>query len=205
MVQYFHLHPGNPQPRLVKRAAEMLRDGAVMVYPTDTSYALGCALGYKEAIDRIRDIRRLGNKHYFTLVFPDLSGAGDYVRLSTQAFRVVKSTTPGPYTFVVPAARSIPRRVQHPNRRTIGLRIPDAAIPRDIAGALGEPLMTSTLLLPGEDLPCVDPESAKERLAHLVDLIIDGGPGDFEPTTVVELTDGVRVLREGKGDPSRFR
>ena len=204
MAQFFHVHPDNPQPRLIRQAVALLRGGAVVVYPTDSSYALGCAMGEKTAMDRIRQIRRVGSEHNFTLVFNDLSAIGLYAKLENQTFRILKSYTPGPYTFIVPATREVPRRMQHPRRRTIGLRIPEAAVPRALVDELGEALMSSTLIFPGDTDPCSDPEIIRERLEHEVELIIDGGAGDLVPTTVVDLTGEPRVLRRGKGDAAPF-
>ncbi len=205
MSQFFQIHPDNPQPRLVRQAVELLRNGAVIVYPTDSAYALGCHLGDKKALDRIRDIRRVDDKHNFTLVCRDLSQAANYARMDNIAYRLINAHTPGPYTFILPATREVPRRLLHPKRRTIGIRIPDNRIAHALLEELGEPIMSTTLILPGEDMPMTDPYEIREMLEHQVDLVIDGGYCDIEPTTVVDLTDDLPVVvRRGKGDPAPF-
>ncbi len=205
MAQYFEIHPTHPQPRLVKRAVEIVRAGGVIVYPTDSSYALGCALGEKGAMERIRRIRRVDDDHHFTLVCRDLSELSQYARVTNADYRVLKAATPGPYTFILPATREVPRRLQHPKRKTIGLRVPDHVIAQALLAELGEPLMSSTLILPGELLPTSDPEEIRERLEHDVDLVLDGGPCGLEPTTVVVLDDGrATVVREGRGSAAPF-
>ena len=205
MSQFFQIHPDNPQPRLVRQAVELLRNGAVIVYPTDSAYALGCHLGDKKALDRIRDIRRVDDKHNFTLVCRDLSQAANYARMDNIAYRLINAHTPGPYTFILPATREVPRRLLHPKRRTIGIRIPDNRIAHALLEELGEPIMSTTLILPGEDMPMTDPYEIREVLEHQVDLVIDGGYCDIEPTTVVDLTGDLPiVVRHGKGDPAPF-
>ncbi len=205
MAQYFQIHPTHPQRRLVRRAAEIVRAGGVIAYPTDSSYALGCHLGDKAAMERIRRIRRLDEDHNFTLVVRDLSELAQYARVSNADYRVLKANSPGPYTFILPATREVPRRLQHPRRKTIGLRVPDTPIVRALLAELGEPLVSTTLILPGESLPLSDPEEIRARLEHDVDLVIDGGYCGFEPTTVVVLDNGVaRVTRRGKGDVAPF-
>ena len=205
MAQYFQIHPTHPQPRLIKRAAEIVRAGGVIAYPTDSSYALGCHLGDKAAMERIRRIRRLGEDHNFTLVCRDLSEVALYARVSNADYRLLKAHTPGPYTFILPATREVPRRLQHPRRKTIGLRIPEHPIVRALLAELGAPLMSTTLILPGEDLPLSDPAAIRDRLEHDVDLVLDGGFCSLEPTTVAELEDGVvRVTRRGKGAVTPF-
>lgn len=205
MAQYFQIHPENPQPRLIKRAVEIVRVGGIIAYPTDSSYALGCHLGDKGAMERIRRIRRLDNRHNFTLVCRDLSELALYARVSNTDYRILKANTPGPYTFILPATREVPRRLQNPRRKTIGLRIPDHPIANALLVELGEPLMSVTLILPDEVLPMSDPEAVRERLEHDVDLVIDGGSCGLEPTTVVLLEDGVATIpRHGKGDISPF-
>ena len=205
MSQFFQIHPDNPQPRLVRQAVELLRNGAVIVYPTDSAYALGCHLGDKKALDRIRDIRRVDAKHNFTLVCRDLSQAAIYARMDNIAYRLINAHTPGPYTFILPATREVPRRLLHPKRRTIGIRIPDNRIAHALLEELGEPIMSTTLILPGEDMPMTDPYEIREVLEHQVDLVIDGGYCDIEPTTVVDLTGDLPiVVRHGKGDPAPF-
>jgi len=205
MSQFFQIHPDNPQPRLIRQAVEMLRNGAVIVYPTDSAYALGCHLGDKKALDRIRDIRRVDDKHNFTLVCRDLSQAATYARMDNIAYRLINAHTPGPYTFILPATREVPRRLLHPKRRTIGIRIPDNRIAQALLEELGEPIMSTTLILPGEDMPMTDPYEIRDVLEHQVDLVIDGGYCDIEPTTVVDLTGELpQVVRRGKGDPAPF-
>jgi tRNA threonylcarbamoyl adenosine modification protein (Sua5/YciO/YrdC/YwlC family) len=205
MAQYFAIHPTHPQPRLLKRAVDIVRAGGVIVYPTDSSYALGCHIGDKEAMERIRRIRRVDKNHNFTLVCRDLSEVAQYARVSNADYRLLKANTPGPYTFILQATREVPRRLQHPKRKTIGLRVPHHVIAQALLTELGEPLMSSTLLLPGEDLPLSDPDEIRARLEHDVDLVIDGGFCGLEPTTVVELEDGRATLtRQGKGEPARF-
>ncbi len=203
--QFFQIHPDNPQPRLIRQAVAILRDGGLILYPTDSSYALGCTLGNKEAQERIRAIRRVDDRHDFTLVCRDLSEIALYARVDNIAYRLLKSLTPGPYTFILAATRGVPRRLQNPRRKTIGIRVPDHPITRALLDELGEPLMSSTLQLPGEDRPLTEPEEMSERLGHAVELVIDGGNCGLEPTTVVDLTGEVPlVLRVGRGDPSLF-
>ena len=205
MAQYFEIHPTHPQARLIKRAVEIVRRGGVIAYPTDSSYALGCHIGDKEAMERIRRIRRVDNRHNFTLVCRDLSEVAQYARVSNADYRLLKANTPGPYTFILPATREVPRRLQHPKRKTIGLRVPDHVIAQTLLAELGEPLMSSTLMLPGEDLPLSDPGEIRSRLEHDVDAVVDGGFCSLEPTTVVELEDGqANVVRQGKGDNAPF-
>lgn len=205
MGQFFQIHPETPQPRLVRQAVALLREGAVIVYPTDSAYAFGCQIGEKKALDRIRDLRRLGPDHNFTLMCRDLSEIGTYARVDNAAYRLLKSLTPGPYTFILPATREVPRRLQHPKRKSIGIRVPEHPIAQALLDELGEPLMSSTLILPGEEMPLVDPQDIRERLQNQVDLIIDGGLCGVEPTTVVDLEGAApRVLREGKGDTAPF-
>jgi tRNA threonylcarbamoyl adenosine modification protein (Sua5/YciO/YrdC/YwlC family) len=203
MAQYFHIHPEDPQSRLIHQAVNIIREGGVIVYPTDSSYALGCHIGDKEAMERIRRIRRVDDRHNFTLVCRDLSEIALYARITNLDFRLLKANTPGPYTFILRATREVPRRLQNPKRKTIGLRIPDHRITQALLEELGEPLMSSTLILPGEEMPMVDPEEIRDRLEHDVDLVIEGGSCDIEPTTVVLLDDGhAEIARHGKGDES---
>ncbi len=205
MAQYFQIHPVDPQPRLIKRAVDIVRAGGVVVYPTDSSYALGCHIGDKEAMERIRRIRRVDKDHNFTLVCRDLSQVALYARVGNADYRILKAHTPGAYTFILPATREVPRRLQNPRRKTIGLRIPDHAIVRALLTELNEPLMSSTLILPGEKLPLSDPEEIRAKLEHQVDLVIDGGNCGLEPTTVVVLESGQpRIARAGKGDITPF-
>jgi len=201
VAQYFEIHPVNPQVRLIRQAVEILHGGGVIAYPTDSSYALGCHLGDKAAMDKISRIRRLGQEHDFTLVCSDLSELANYAKVSNADFRLLKHCTPGPYTFVLPASREVPRRLLNPKRKTIGLRVPDNAIVRALLESLGEPIMSATLMLPGDSLPLNDPQEIRERLERELDLVIDGGACPLEPTTVVRLLDGTpELLRRGKGD-----
>jgi tRNA threonylcarbamoyl adenosine modification protein (Sua5/YciO/YrdC/YwlC family) len=205
VAQYFEIHPTHPQPRLIRRAVEIVRAGGVIAYPTDSGYALGCHLGDKEAMERIRRVRRLDDKHNFTLVCRDLSEIATYAVVGNADYRLLRANTPGPYTFILPATREVPRRLQHAKRKTIGLRVPDNAITLALLAELNEPLMSSTLILPDEEAPLSDPHEIRERLEHQVDLVIDGGPCSPQPTTVVELHDGqARVVRHGQGDPAPF-
>jgi len=205
MSQFFQIHPDNPQPRLIDKAVEIIRQGGVIVYPTDSGYALGCHLGDKKAQERIRRIRQVDDKHNFTLVCRDLSELATYAKVDNTAYRLIKSLTPGPYTFILVATREVPRRLQNPKRKTIGLRVPDNRVAQALLETLGEPLMSSTLILPGDDMPLTDPYDIRDTLEHSLDLIIDGGYCGFEPTTVVDLTgDAPVVLREGLGDVSVF-
>ncbi len=204
MSQFFQIHPDNPQKRLIDQAVQMLRDGAVIVYPTDSGYALGCHIEDKQSLDRIRAIRRLDDKHNFTLVCRDLSEISTYGKVDNTVYRLLKAVTPGAYTFILDATREVPRRIQS-KRKTIGIRVPDNNIVRDLLDALGEPIMSTTLILPGESQPECDPYEIRQGLEHAVDLIIDGGYGSFEPTTVIDLTSEVpEVVRRGLGDPAPF-
>ena len=204
MSQFFQIHPDNPQKCLIDQAVEMVRKGAVIVYPTDSGYALGCHIGDKSALDRIRAIRRLDDKHNFTLVCRDLAESSTYAKVDNTTYRLLKAVTPGAYTFILQATREVPRRIQS-KRKTIGLRVPDNAIVSALLEGLGEPLMSTTLILPGESNPETDPYEIRQSLEHAVDLIIDGGYGSFEPTTVVDMSDDVpQVVRRGLGDPAPF-
>ncbi|QRY78752.1 threonylcarbamoyl-AMP synthase [Pseudomonas sp. PDNC002] len=205
MSQFFQIHPENPQARLIKQAVEIVRQGGVIAYPTDSSYALGCRIGEKSAVERIRHIRRLDDKHNFTLVCRDLSELGLYAKVDTGMFRLLKAHTPGPYTFILNATREVPRMLLHPKRRTIGLRVPACPIALALLEELGEPLMSVSLILPGETEPLNDPYEMRDQLEHLVDLIIDGGFGGGEASTVIALTDeDPVVVRVGCGDPEPF-
>lgn len=205
MALLIAIHPVNPQPRLAKQAVAAMRDGSVVAYPTDSSYALGCLIGDKEAMERIRRIRDADKNHNFTLVCRDLSEIARYARVDNSQYRTLKAFTPGPYTFLLEATREVPKRLQNPKRRTIGIRVPDNAIVRMLLAELGEPIMSSTLLLPGESAPMTDPAEIKERLEHQVDVVIDGGPGGFEPSSVVDLSGPAPVIvRRGKGDVGAF-
>lgn len=201
MSQYFSIHPVNPQLRLINRAVEMIRQGALIIYPTDSCYAFGCHIGDKAALDRIRRIRQVDDKHNFTLVCRDLSELGNYSLVDNTTFRLLRNYTPGPYTFILRATREVPRRMQVPKRKTIGLRIPDHPIALALLEQLGEPLMSSTLILPGDEVPMTDPEQMRARLEHDVDLVIDGGYCGIDPTTVVDMVDNAyQILRQGKGE-----
>jgi tRNA threonylcarbamoyl adenosine modification protein (Sua5/YciO/YrdC/YwlC family) len=205
MAQFFQIHPTNPQPRLVHGAVEILRSGGVIVYPTDSSYAFGCQLGAKEAMERIRRIRGLDNKHNFTLVCRDLSEITTYAMIDNQAFRILKSLTPGPYTFIFEATKQVPRRMLHPKRKGIGIRVPDNAICQALLAELDEPILSASLLLPGDEHPMTDPQAMRDALDRQVDLIIDGGAGGMEPSTVIDMTgEPYSVVRVGRGDPSQF-
>src|SRR5277367_3912085 len=200
MSQYFELHPQNPQLRLIRRAADIVRAGGLIAYPTDSCYALGCHLGDPAALERLRRIRGADRNHHFTLVCRDLREIGHYARIDTWQFRLLKSATPGPFTFLLPATRETPRRLQHHKRRTIGIRVPDHPVPQLLLAELGEPLMSSTLLLPGESLPLTDGATIRERLERELDLILDGGHCGIEPTTVVDLAVSPPVVvRAGRG------
>lgn len=203
MAIIIEIHPVDPQPRRIAKVVETIREGGLIAYPTDSSYAFGCHIGDKRAMDRIRRIRRTDKKHNFTLVCSDLSEISTYARVDNWAYRMVKAMTPGAYTFILPATREVPKRLQHPKRRTIGLRVPDHQLVRAVLEALGEPIMSSTLLLPGDDLPLTDPHEIDERIGHDIDLIVDAGPTGIEPTSVIDLSQGtVEVLRVGRGDVS---
>ena len=200
MAQFFTIHPENPQPRLIRRAVEIVRAGGVIVYPTDSCYALGCHIGDKAAMERIRGIRRVDERHHFKLVCRDLAEIGIYARVDNPQFRLLKSATPGSYTFILKATRELPKRLLHPRRRTIGLRIPDHGVARALLDELGEPLLSSTLMLPGDDRPLNDAQEIRIRTEHQVDLILDCGSCGITPTTVVDLTGIAPIItRQGKG------
>jgi tRNA threonylcarbamoyl adenosine modification protein (Sua5/YciO/YrdC/YwlC family) len=203
--QYFKIHPVNPQLRLLNRAADIIREGGIVVYPTDSSYAFGWHLGDKSALERVRRLRGIERDHDFTLACRDLSDISTYARVENSAYRLLKSLTPGPYTFVLKATHELPKRLQDPKKRSIGIRVPDNEIAQTLIGALGEPLMSSTLLLPGDSFPLTDPEEIRDRLARQVDVVIDGGHCGVEPTSVLDLSgDEIVVVRRGKGDVSAF-
>lgn len=205
MSQFFAIHPETPQSRLIQQAVSIIQRGGVVVYPTDSAYALGCQLGDKKAMERIRRIRSLREDHNFTLVCRDLSELGTYARVDNAVYRFLRHATPGAYTFVLEATREVPRRLVQPKRKTIGLRVPDHPIPQALLEALDEPLMSATLILPGDDYPMTDPYDIRDRLEHEVDLVIDGGFCGLEATSVIDLTDTVPViLRRGVGDISDF-
>lgn len=205
MAQFFQVHPQNPQARLIRRAVEILLEGGVIIYPTDSCYALGCRIGDKEALERIRRIRGLDDRHYFTLVCRDLSEIATYAKIDNQSFRLLKLLTPGPYTFIHEATKQVPRRLLHPRRKAIGLRVPDHAICRALLTELNQPILSTTLILPEREEPLTDPEEMRELLDKQVDLIVDGGFCGLEPTTVIDMTQEPPViLRRGKGDTRLF-
>jgi tRNA threonylcarbamoyl adenosine modification protein (Sua5/YciO/YrdC/YwlC family) len=200
VAEYLELHPKNPQLRLIRKAVDIIRAGGVIAYPTDSCYALGCHTGDAEALERIRRIRAADKNHHFTLVCRDLAQVARYARIDTWQFRLLKSSTPGPFTFLLPATRETPKRLQHPKRRTIGIRIPEHSVPHLLLEELGEPLMSSTLLMPGDAEPLTDGDQIRERLDRELDAILDGGHCGVEPTTVVDLAVSPPVvLRQGKG------
>jgi len=200
MSQFFQIHPDNPQSRLIRGAVDILRQGGVVIYPTDSCYAIGCQIGDKKAVDRIRQIRQLDDKHNFTLVCRDIGEMSDYAQIDNVAYRFIKNITPGPYTFVLPAMKIVPKRLLHPKRKTIGVRVPDNKIALALLEELGEPILSSTLILPGDEFPLTDPYDMKDTLENQVDLIIDGGYTGFAPTTVVDFQDDIPVIvRRGKG------
>lgn len=204
MAQFFSIHAENPQDRLIKQAAEIVRQGGVVVYPTDSCYALGCRLGDKAAMERILHIRKIDLKHHLTLMCSDLSALGTYAKVDNSQFRQLKAATPGSYTFILQATKEVPNRTLHPKRKTIGLRVPDHPIAQALLAELGEPLLSCTLMLPEDDEPLTDPYEIRDRLEHAVDLVIDGGWCGLEPTTVVDMTDGIELVRLGKGDLAVF-
>ena len=207
MTQYFHIHPENPQARLIKQAVQIIRNGGVIAYPTDSAYALGCHLGDKEALAKIVRIRQLDDKHHFTLLCRDLSEIATYAKVDNATYRLLKAHTPGAYTFILTGSSEVPRRLMHPKRKTIGLRVPDHPICQALLAELNEPLLTATLQLPDDSEPLFDPDDILERLGKQLDLVINGGYGTLIPTTVIDLSHetGAQVLREGAGDSSAFR
>lgn len=203
--QFFQIHPENPQPRLIKQAVEIIRKGGVVVYPTDSSYAMGCQIGDKGAIERVRRLRQLDKNHNFTLICSDLSQLGNFAKVDTGTFRLLKAHLPGPYTFILNATREVPRLLLHEKRRTIGMRVPDHPIALALVGELGEPLMSVSLVMPGDEEPLTDPYEMRQVLEHQVDLIIDGGFGGMKASTVINLSgDEPEVVRVGCGDPAPF-
>ena len=205
MAQYFSIHAENPQPRLIRQAAEIARAGGVIVYPTDSCYALGCHIGDKDAERRIRDIRQVGDEHQFTLVCRDLSEIAHYARVDNQQFRLLKAATPGSYTFILEATREVPRRLLHSKRATIGLRVPQHPVAQALLAELGEPILSSTLIMPGDDRALNDLDEIRERLEKQVALIMDAGSCGLEPTTVIDLTGELpAVVRKGRGDLNLF-
>lgn len=205
MSQFFQIHPENPQARLVREAADIIRGGGVVVYPTDSAYALGCHIGDKNALEKIRRIRKLDAKHNFTLVCRDLSEIATYAKVDNTAYRLLKHSTPGPYTFILRATSEVPKRLMHAKRKTVGLRVPENNIAQAILADLDEPMMSVTLIMPGDEYPLIDPYDIRQVLEHDVDLVIDGGYCGMEVTTVVDLADEAPlVLRVGKGDTAPF-
>ncbi|MEP1470587.1 MAG: L-threonylcarbamoyladenylate synthase [Halieaceae bacterium] len=205
MSQFFQIHPDNPQARLIRQAVDIIRAGGVVVYPTDSAYALGCHIGDKQALDRIRRIRKLDDRHNFTLVCRDLSEIASYAKVDNTVYRLLRACTPGPYTFILKATSEVPRRLLHPKRKTVGLRVPSNPIAEALLADLSEPLMSVTLIMPGDEYPLIDPYDIRQILEHDVDLVIDGGYCGMEASTVVDLAEEVPlVLRAGKGDTAPF-
>jgi len=205
MSQYFYIHPDNPQQRLISQAIEIVRQGGVIIYPTDSGYAIGCQLDNKAALEKVCRVRSIDKFHNFTLMCSDLSQISQYAKYDNQCFRALKHATPGPYTFIFRATRDVPKRVQNAKRKTIGLRVPDNAIAHALLEQLGEPILSTSLILPGEVVTESDPELIREKLEKHVDLIIDGGHLGEQPTTVIDMSDGPFVIiREGAGDASMF-
>lgn len=201
MAQFFQIHPDNPQPRLIRQAVEIVRQGGLIAYPTDSAYAIGCQIGNRMALDRIRAMRNLDKDHNFTLVCRDLSELATYAKVDNRMFRLIKKHIPGPFTFILEGTSEVPRRLKHPKRKTIGMRVPDNAIALALMAELGEPLMSSTLLLPGGEFPLTDPYEIRETLEHDLELVIDGGYCGLEPSTVVDLTsDTPKIIRQGCGE-----
>jgi tRNA threonylcarbamoyl adenosine modification protein (Sua5/YciO/YrdC/YwlC family) len=205
MSQFFQIHPDNPQVRLISHAVDIIRGGGVIVYPTDSGYALGCRLGEKKPLETIRRVRKLDDKHNFTLVCRDLSELGTYARVDNSSYRLIKNHTPGPYTFILKATGEVPKRLMHPKRKTIGLRVPENNIALALLEGLDEPLMSVTMMLPGDDMPMTDPYDIRQTLEHELDLVIDGGYCGMEPTSIIDLVDEVpQIIRRGQGDVSHF-
>ena len=205
MARFWDVHPVNPQPRVVGKVVDVVRAGGLIVYPTDSCFAFGCRLDNPEGLRRIRQLRGLDERHHFTLVCSDFAQLGQFVHVDNRIFRLVKATTPGSYTFILPATREVPKRLQHPKKQTVGVRIPAHVVTQALLTELGEPMVSSTLLLPGDDEPMTQGWEIKDRLDHLVDGVLDSGDCGLEPTTVVDLSgDAPEVLRVGAGDPARF-
>ncbi|MDX3314334.1 L-threonylcarbamoyladenylate synthase [Streptomyces sp. NPDC054884] len=205
MAKYYDVHPDNPQPRTISQVAAAIRSDALIAYPTDSCYALGCRLGSKDGIDRIRAVRELDDRHHFTLVCQDFAQLGQFVRVDKDVFRAIKASTPGSYTFILPATKEVPRMLQHPKKKTVGVRIPDHVVTQALLAELGDPLLSSTLLLPGEDEPMTQGWEIKDRLDHVVDGVLDSGECGTEPTTVIDFSEGeAQIVRYGAGDASRF-
>jgi len=205
MARYFDVHPRDPQPRSVAQVAQLLRDDGLVAYPTDSCYALGARMDHHEGGDRIRRIRGLDERHHFTLVCADFAQLGQLVKLDNNAYRAIKAATPGPYTFILPATKEVPRRLAHPKKRTVGVRMPDHPFVRALLRELGEPVLSSTLLLPGHEDAMTEGWQIKEELDHVLDAVVDAGDCGTEPTTVIDWSDGFpEVVRVGAGDPARF-
>ncbi|WCN83652.1 L-threonylcarbamoyladenylate synthase [Micromonospora sp. LH3U1] len=205
MARYYDVHPENPQPRIIGQVADLIRGGGLVAYPTDSCYALGIQLGNQDGLDRIRQIRHLDDRHHFTLVCRDFAQLGQFVQISNAVFRLVKASTPGSYTFILPATREVPRRMLHPKKRTVGVRVPRHTVTQALLAELGEPLVSSTLVLPGDDEPMTQGWEIKERLDHQLDAVLDAGDCGMEPTTVIDLSGPEpEILRRGAGDVSRF-
>ncbi|MFC7297089.1 L-threonylcarbamoyladenylate synthase [Herminiimonas aquatilis] len=205
MSQFFQIHPENPQLRLINQAVQIIKDGGIVALPTDSCYALVCHLDDKDAVTRLRRIRNVDDKHHLTLLCRDLSEISLYAKIDNQQYRLLKAATPGPYTFILEATKEVPRRLSHPSRKTIGLRVPENRIVHAVLEELGQPLLGTTLILPNEEEPLTDPEEVRDRLAKLVDLVVDGGACSLQPTTVIDLTGPAPVLqRQGRGDASLF-
>lgn len=205
VARYFDVHPENPQARSIRQVVDIVRGDGLIAYPTDSCYALGCRIGNKDGLDRIREIRHLDDRHHFTLMCRDFAQLGQFVQISNASFRAVKAATPGPYTFILPATREVPRRLLHPRKRTVGVRIPDHIVAQALLAELGEPMVSSTLQLPGQDEAMTIGWEIKETLDHVLDAVVDSGECGTEPTTVIDLSEGeAEVLRAGAGDPTRF-
>lgn len=205
MSQFFQIHPDNPQPRLIAQAAQIIRGGGIVALPTDSCYALVCHLDDKDAVTRLRRIRNVDDKHHLTLLCRDLSEIAQYARVDNQQYRMLKTATPGPYTFILEATKEVPRRLSHPSRKTIGLRVPENRIAHALLEELAQPLLGTTLILPDDEEPLTDPEDVRDRLAKVVDLVVDGGACSLQPTTVIDMTEAEPVLRrQGRGDASLF-
>lgn len=204
MAQFFAIHPTDPQERLINQAADIVRGGGVIVYPTDSCYALGCLPGNKQAMERILRIRGIDQKHHLTLMCHDLSQLGVYARVDNSQFRLLKAATPGSYTFILQSTKEVPARTLHPKRKTIGLRVPDNRIALALLQNLNEPMLSCTLMLPHDDEPLTDPYDIRDQLEHEVDLVIDGGWCGTEPTTVIDMTEDITLIRQGKGDAALF-
>ncbi|WP_454763579.1 L-threonylcarbamoyladenylate synthase [Cupriavidus campinensis] len=205
MSQYFEIHPLNPQPRLIKQAAQILRQGGLIALPTDSSYALACPLDDKNAVERLRRLRGIDDKHHLTLMCSDLSELGNFARVDNRQYRWIKGATPGPYVFILEATKEVPRRLSHPARKTIGVRVPDHGVPLALLAELGHPMISATLQMPGDEAPMNDPAEIRARLEKQLDLVLDGGPAPAQPTTVIDLTSGEpELVRVGRGDVERF-